>query len=96
MEVLILAHTIAPRAYAVGAKFSVADVADQFAWRPTDRYWTDVEYRTPRSRVQPASDNRPRRRRAPSPVSSRIDPSRIRTPEQRKSVGRATVQTRGY
>jgi hypothetical protein len=86
LEVLILT---ALRAYAVGAAFSVRDVADEWAWRPTDHTWTDVEYRRPRARTQPTSDNqrtRPRRRAA-SAVSRRVDPSRIRTPEQRRAAG---------
>lgn len=75
------------RAYAVGAAFSVRDVADQFRWRPTDRYWTDVEYRRPYSApAQPASNNG-RARRAASTVSTRVDPTRVRTPEQRRAAG---------
>lgn len=71
------------RAYAVGAAFSSrdADGTDDFAWRPTDRYWTDVTYRRPR----------PRRTRphATSAVGRRIDPTRIRTLDQQKAVARA-------
>lgn len=77
-----------PRAYAVGAAFSVRDVADEWAWRPTDIYWTDVEYRRPRTRTQqPTSDNRRTARRGPSPVRRTVDPSRIRTPEQQRAAG---------
>lgn len=74
------------RAYAVGAAFSVRDVPDDWQWRPTDIWWTDVEYRRPRTAPEPRSNNRPRR--APAPVRTRIDPSRIRTPAQQKAVGR--------
>lgn len=80
-----------PRAYAVGAAFSVHDVEDQWAWRPTDIHWTDVTYRRARPRTaQPTSDNRrPRQRqRTASPVQTRVDPSRIRTPQQQKVAGR--------
>lgn len=75
-----------PRAYAVGAAFSVRDVADSYRWRPTDRYWTDVYYGP--ARPVPASNNRPQRTRsAPAPISRRVDPSRIRTPAQQKAAG---------
>lgn len=69
------------RAYAVGAAFSTrdADGTDDFAWRPTDRYWSDVEYRRPRPR--------PQRRTRTATVTRRIDPSRIRTPEQIHAAG---------
>lgn len=80
--------THALRAYAVGAAFSVRDVADELRWRPTDAQWTDVYYGP--ARPQPTSDNRPRNRarRASSPVRRTVDPSRIRTPEQRRAAAR--------
>lgn len=77
------------RAYAVGAAFSVRDVADELRWRPTDAQWTDVYYGP--ARPQPTSDNRPRRRQRPprsGAVSRRIDPARVRTPEQMRAVAR--------
>ena len=78
------------RAYAVGAAFSVRDVADDWRWRPTDIYWSDVYYGP--ARPQPQSDNRPRRSRARRPaataVRTTVDPSRIRTPEQQRAAGR--------
>lgn len=76
------------RAYAVGAAFSVRDVEDQFRWYPTDIYWTDVEYRRARPAYRTDSNGN-RKRRAAAPVRTRIDPSRIRTPEQRKAVARS-------
>jgi len=86
LEVLILT---APRSYAVGAAFSSrdADGSDDFAWRPTDIYWTDVEYRRPR----PPRPTRPRRttRRTAFPVASRVDPSVVRTRDQQKAVARS-------
>jgi hypothetical protein len=83
LEVLIL------HAYAVGAAFSVrdADGSDDYAWRPTDIYWTDVEYRRPRPQPAPKSDWRARGRRA-SAVAVRRDASRIRTPDQIRAAGR--------
>lgn len=80
-EVLILT-TRTVRAYAVGAAFSIRDVddTDEFAWRPTDRYWIDVEYRRPRPR--------PVRQRRTSACSTRVDPSRVRTPDQIRTAGR--------
>jgi hypothetical protein len=85
--------TRALRAYAVGAAFSTRDVADEFAWRPTDPQWTDVEYRRVRPPVQPKSDWQTRGRRAAArrrsgPVATVVDPSRIRTPEQQRAVAR--------
>lgn len=78
-----------PRAYAVGAAFSVRDVADEWAWRPTDIHWTDVTYRRPRTPAQPTSDNgRSRQPRSPSPVRTKIDPSKIRTPEEQRAAGK--------
>lgn len=70
------------RAYAVGAAFSTRDVdgTAEFDWRPTDRNWTDVEYRRPRPRKQ--------RTRSTTTVSRRIDPSAVRTPDQIKAAGR--------
>jgi len=81
------------RAYAVGARFSVNDVADEWAWRPTDANWTDVEYRRARPPAEPRSDwqTRGRRnaaRRRSGPVRTTVDPSRIRTPEQQRAVAR--------
>lgn len=72
------------RAYAVGAAFSTrdADGSDDYAWRPTDRFWTDVEYRRPRPRPQ-------RRRPTASAVRTRVDPSRVRTRDQQKAVARS-------
>lgn len=75
------------RAYAVGAAFSTRDVADELRWRPTDAQWTDVYYGP--ARPVPTTDNRPRNgRRAAAPVHRTVDPSRIRTPEQRRAAAR--------
>lgn len=81
LEVPILT-TRTVRAYAVGAAFSTrdADGTDDFQWRPTDRSWTDVEYRRPRPK--------PQRKRRTSACGTRVDPSRVRTPDQIKAAGR--------
>ena len=82
------------RAYAVGAAFSVRDVADENRWRPTDIYWSDVYYGP--ARPQPQSDNRPRRSRGRRPVaavSRTVDPSRIRTPEQRRAAALRAINS---
>lgn len=78
------------RAYAVGAAFSTrdSDGTDDFAWRPTDYYWTDVEYRRPRP-PQRDTQRAQRRRVAASAVRSRIDPTKIRTLDQQRAVARA-------
>lgn len=80
------------RAYAVGSRFSSrdADGTDDYGWRPTDRYWTDVEYRRPRPKQPRGSGTR---RRTASAVTTRIDPSRIRTPEQRRAVAQRLATT---
>jgi hypothetical protein len=86
LEVLILS---APRAYAVGRRFGVSDAdgSDDFAWRPTDIYWTDVEYRRPRAAVR--RDGNGNRRRRPAAVTTRVDPSRVRTRDQQQAIARA-------
>jgi hypothetical protein len=86
LEVLILTAQL--RAYAVGAAFSVRDVADENRWRPTDIYWSDVYYGPARPKPAPKSGWRTRgRRAATSAVNRRVDPSRIRTPEQQRAAG---------
>jgi hypothetical protein len=72
------------RTYAVGARFSVKDVEDQFGWRREVFNDPDsVVYR----RARPARPRRNQPRRA-SAVTSRIDPTRIRTRDQMKAVAR--------
>lgn len=72
------------RAYAVGAAFSVKDVEDQFAWRRVS--FTDPDYTYRRATPRPQSTGNGRRRRPPAAVSRRVDPSQIRTPEQRRAA----------
>jgi len=79
------------RTYAVGAAFSNRDVEDQFRWLPVEPCdWTNVEYRRKKPPRQTVSRQAAalRRRRA-SGVTSRVDPSRVRTPEQQKAVARS-------
>lgn len=78
-----------PRAYAVGAAFSVRDVVDTWQWRPTDRFWTDVEYREPKPpEPKPPRQRAQRARLAASAVVRRVDPSKIRTPQEQRTAGR--------
>lgn len=79
------------RAYAVGAAFSVKDVEDQFAWRRVGFAGDDYNYRRATPRPQPTSDNGRRARRTVAPVTRKIDPSRIRTPEQRRAAALRVV-----
>jgi hypothetical protein len=79
-----------PRAYAVGAAFSSrdADGSDDFAWRRMDFASDEYTYRRPTPRVQrPARPRRATRRT--TAVTSRVDPTRVRTREQQKAVARA-------
>lgn len=78
------------RAYAVGAAFSSrdADGRDDFEWRRVGFTGDDYTYRRARPRTNQPARQRINRRSA-TPVRSRIDPSAIRTPEERKAAGRA-------
>lgn len=83
-------HT-ALRAYAVGRAFSSrdADGSDDFAWRRVDFASDEYTYRRPAPPRQRTDRPRRQSRRATSAVTSRVDPTKIRTPEQRKAAGRA-------
>ena len=81
-------HT-ALRAYAVGRAFSSrdADGSDDYAWRRVDFATDDYTYRRPAPPRQ--RTGRTRQRRATSAVTSRVDPTRIRTRDQQRAVARS-------
>lgn len=76
------------RAYAVGAAFSSrdADGTDDFEWRRVGFTGDDYTYRRPTPRRRTRTQ---RARRTASAVTVRVDPSVIRTPEQRRAVARS-------
>lgn len=87
LEVLILATL---RAYAVGTAFSSrdADGTSDFEWRRVGFVGDDYTYRRP---APPRESTRrgQRRRVKAAAVSSRIDPTKIRTRDQQKAVARS-------
>lgn len=82
-------QTGALRAYAVGRAFSSrdADGSDDFAWRQVEFNSDDYSYRRPAPPRQRST--RTRTRCAPSAVTSRVDPTRVRTLAEQRAVARS-------